>query len=412
MRRIIFFAIICFAFQPVSAQSFVGEATLSPVDKDGFYRIIASPDLNTYLKNDFSNLRIYDQDQKEVAFLFQEEIAHLVTQNFREYEILEKKYEKDCCTSLLLHNPDQRLSNNINLIIRNADVTKEAVLLGSDDKEHWFALKQHVVLDPVRNAQGSTEIKIVDFPLSNYNYYSLRINDSTSAPLNILNAGYFEVQAEPGKYEEVPSLKTDISENAKEKRSYLRLAFDTTRIVDKLEISMKGSPYFLRKARLYEPRERTVKKGRKESFLEFIMDAEISSRRITSLELPALKTKELLLIIENEDSPALEENSVKTFQLNRYFTAWLEKNKSYVIKIGDDRQKKPVYDLSFFRDSIPQEPAVLRAGPVKLFTTNTTAQNFTLFNSRMYIWAAVVLVIVVLGFMSLKMLREMGVKKE
>lgn len=392
----------------VCAQSFIGEASLPPVAKDGFYRIKISPEAAIYLTNDFNNIRIYDNADKEVPFILQEEEANRTTQEFKDYEILEKKQKDGCCTSLMLHNPDQSQLNSISLIIKNADVTKEATLLGSDDKEHWYALKQHFTLYPAVNTNGTSELKIVDFPLSNYVYYSLRINDSTSAPINILKAGYFQIQSENGEYTGVPLTRISLADSAVQKRSYLHFQFDTLRLIDKLELSMKGQPYFLRKATLYVKKERILKKGGSEKFYDLLQTVELNSKHPTQIGLGGIKVQDMLLIIENKDNPPLEVASAKAYQLNRFLIAWIEAGKQYMIRIKEDQFSKPVYDLSFFKDRIPDYPETLSIGDITVFKNDVAKPGFTLFTTKAFVWAAVIFVIVILGFMSVRLLREAG----
>ncbi|MBL0740846.1 hypothetical protein [Chryseolinea lacunae] len=395
------------------APVFVAEAPLPPVENDGFYEVPVSPALAAYLTESLGNVRIVDGQGHEIPFLVREEKPHVYSMQFRPYEILEKKQEEGCCTSLMLHNPKQSLLNSIQLVIKNADVSKEATLLGSDDKEHWFALKQHFMLYPSTNASGTSEIKIVDFPMSNYRYYSLRIADSTSAPLNILNAGYFEDRQEEGKYTAVPVKEMFQREKAGEKKTYVTLHFDTARRVDKLELALKGSPYFLRQAVLYDVRQRTNKKGKTETYYNSIEEIELNSRHVTSLELPAMKVKTFLLVIDNRDNPPLKVDVAKPYQLNRYLTAYLKKGDSYTLKVGEETLGSPSYDLAFFRDSIPQQPPVLSAGNITLLKQKTKVEGTpTFFTSTAFIWGAVVLVIAILGFMSVRLLKEAGNNKE
>src|SRR5688572_25447592 len=143
MNRIVLLACVFFLSVSLKAQEFIGEASLPVVQADGFYRVLISPQLGGFLNSEFSNVRILDNKGREVPYLYQEELPVQYTTQFKSYEILEKKQQKNCCTSLLLHNPGSQPINNISLSIKNAEVTKQATLLGSDDKENWFALKQH-----------------------------------------------------------------------------------------------------------------------------------------------------------------------------------------------------------------------------------------------------------------------------
>lgn len=387
-------------------QTFRGEATLPDITADGFYRIAASPAICAHLNETFSNLRIYDQGQNEVPYIFEKESPAYYTTQFKPYEVVSKAQQKNCCTTLILRNNDSRPINNISLSIKNADVTKTATLLGSDDKRNWFALKERFTLSAIDNHDSTSEVRIIDFPLSNYTYYQLQLDDSTSAPINLLGAGYYEVSSEDGKYTVLQPKSINQAVVAAEKKSLVTIDFDTMRVVDKVVLNMTGAPYFLRRATLLSAREITDPKGVKSFHYEQLAHFELSSKQTTVIELPGVRVEKLVVRIENEDNPPLDLESVKTYQLNRYFTAWLKNGYRYSLKLGAPNLAQPRYDLAFFRDNIPAQPPLLRAGSVKMFDAEKEEPRPTFFTNSIIIWIAIIAVVIVLGFMAVRMTHE------
>lgn len=398
--------------QVCRGQTFKGEASLPAIEADGFYKIFIYPQLDPYLNREFSNIRIYDHNNKEVPYLFQEEQLIYHTQQFWEYEIIEREQKKNCCTFLTLRNPDGRSINNISLSIRNADVIKQATLLGSDDKKNWFALKQQFTLSSIDNQNGVSEIKVVDFPLSNYAYYLLQIDDSTSAPVNVLKAGYYETNSEDGKYTDISPSRSIKIDSTSQKRTYLEIKFDSARIIDKLSVSMSGPPYFLRRATLYSKKEERNAKGIRTHYFQMLDEFEISSKQTSVIELGGVTVKELLIKIDNNDNPPLDIASVRAYQLNRYCVAWLKKGSVYSIKMGSSDLPQPVYDLEFFRDSISAQSRVLIPSKLILYEVLKPSGTKTFFTSRYIIWAALIVVIIVLGFMSVRMIQDTNKNKD
>jgi hypothetical protein len=394
----------------VIAQDFKGEALLTPVDSDAFYRLGLDPALSKYLNEEFSNIRIIDKDNREVPYLLGTESPVYNTTNFKPYEIVEKKQQKNCCTTLILRNPDSNPINNINLFIKNAEVTKVASILGSDDKENWFALKERFVINSLDNKNQTSEIKIVDFPLSNYSYYQLQIEDSTSSPLNILRAGYYEVSTEEGKYYKLTP-RIEKSDSLKQKQTYVQIDFEVPQVVDKLQIEMTGAPHFLRRATLMIEKVR-VRKGKTQHYYETLHVLELSSKQPSVIELPGMKAKKLLLAVENDDNPPLDVKSIDALQLNRYLTAWLKKGEKYIVKIGDKKLEAPVYDLGFFKDNIPQNPTVVSVGSITWNEKIDEQSSPTIFTNSIIIWSAIIGVIVVLGVMAIRMINETSKEKK
>jgi hypothetical protein len=403
MRQLFIFALVA-SFIQSQGQSFTGEAAVAPVERDGFYNIFISPEINVHLNNELSDIRIFDTQGHEVPYLLQKELPAYHTYHFVEYEILKKESKANCCTAVLLRNANRTPINNIHLIIKNAEARRQASLMGSDDNQTWFSIKDHFILDAPRNEDGPYEIKIVGFPWSNYEFYQLTINDSTNAPLNILKAGYYADQSLDGKFTILP-LKVNSYDSVALKKTYVNLLFNTTQFVDKLEIDVSGVRYYRRYARLFEKRVRT-RKGERKEYYNPIENFELTTGRKAIIDLTKVRGQEFLIEIENEDNPPLVISSVKGFQLNHYLTAWLHKDTPYTIQFGQKALSPPVYDLGFFKDSIPKGAKILEPGDVKILASRDTQTQETFFTDKNIIWAAIVVVMAILGYMSVKLIRE------
>jgi hypothetical protein len=402
----IFWLLPCYVY----AQHFTGEAPLTPVDKEGFYRIPITPALAGFLKADGSNVRLYSK-KEEVPYLLQSEKLNSVSEEFKPYEIVDKRQVKNCCTLLTLRNPEANPINNIILSIKNAEVNKQATLLGSDDQKEWFALKDWFRISAVSNEQQTSEIRIIDFPLSNYAYYQLKIDDSTSAPLNISKAGYFKVNYEDGKFTPLNNITVLKKDSVNEKVTYVQISLDTLQWVDRLVVSMSGTPYFLRHATLLVQRERINKKKVTEWYYEEVLHFEVNSKQPSVLQWNQEKVKNLLIKIENDDNPPLQQASVGLYQLNRYIVAWLKPGEKYALKIGDASMQAPKYDLVFFEDKVPEQVPTLEPAQVVLFLTEQE-KNQSLLSNRFIIWMAIGLISVLLIAMSIRLINEASVKRQ
>ena len=249
--------------------------------------------------------------------------------------------------------------------------------MGSDDNQTWFSIKDHFILEAPLNNDGTHEIKIVGFPWSNYEFYQLKIKDSVNAPLNILKAGYYADQYADGKFTVLP-LKINSYDSAAQKKTYVNLLFNTIQFVDKLEIDVSGVRYYRRNARLFEKRVGT-RNGERTEYYNPIENFELTTGRKAIIDLMKVRGQEFLIEIENKDNPPLVISSVKGFQLNRYLTAWLNKDTRYTIQFGQAALSPPVYDLGFFKDSIPNDVEILEPGEIKILTKNRAETQETFF---------------------------------
>src|SRR5690606_23909616 len=110
--------------------------------------------------------------------------------------------------------------------------------------------------------------------------------------------------------------------------------------------------------------------------------------------------------IRNEDNPPLALDSIQVYQLNRYMVAYLKNADSYKLKAGH-KLLPPVYDLASFKNKIPPTAEVIIPAPFQVYATADEATaNSTFFNSKLWIWAALIVIIGALAFMSVRMIRE------
>jgi hypothetical protein len=80
--------------------------------------------------------------------------------------------------------------------------------------------------------------------------------------------------------------------------------------------------------------------------------------------------------------------------------------KFYSVRFGADNQAAPTYDLEHFRDSIPAKVQVLRINDLRPVGVAAATKPTTIFTSKTLIWIAIGAVIILLGYMSLKLVRE------
>lgn len=408
MKIVLVLAFGVFLSSRGAAQEFIGASSLPPVSSDAFYRIALTPDVSPYINTSFSNFRVVDRNGAQVPFLIREDRTVPASAEFIPYVIEEQTILPDSCTVLILRNNGNTSINNISLLIRNAAVSKEASLFGSDDKGTWYALKDKFTLGNIENDQGTAEVKIIDFPSSEYAYYKLWINDSQSGPLNIIKVGHYKETPEALGYEEVPIRSVTQENDSRHETSYIKISLDTLRLIDRISWQASGMPMYQRPASLYALRETTDTRRRKNHYHDLITDFQMNSRHEGIQRLPTTKADSLLLEVSNGDNPPLTIGNVKVYQVRRYAVAWLKKDETYSLKFGDEYMLAPNYDIELFQDKIPAiaSMAEILPGRVNLLISHADTGQATFFTTRLFVWIAIAVVILVLGVMSIRMVRQ------
>lgn len=400
-KELILIGLLTSAISTLSfGQSFKYEAKTSKVAQKGFYNIVLTPEVTSHLKDNFADVRLYDEQGKEIPYLLRSEQPLIQKELFKEYVIAENTHIKNCCTKLILQNAAKNKINNVSLVIKNSDARKKGKLSGSNDKANWYIIKDEFLLDPILSNTQTYEVKILDFALSDYEYYQLEIKDSTSAPLNIVKAGYYDTYSEDGKYLELPSANL-FQKDSSDKSTYVRISFPQKEFIDRLKVTITDPALYYRKAKLCE---KTTYKSKIDFVPITYFDLHSGSSNLISLD--HIKAKELYLIIENNDNAPLKIGKVEGSLLMHYITANLDANKEYFVKFGNEKIDYPQYDLEYFKDSIPNNVASIYPQVLKMKEEKRVAEK-SFFNSNTWIWVAIVLVIALLAFMTRSMLKEM-----
>ena len=374
---------------------FAYNTALGPVPETGFFAISLPPRLVASCKAaDLSDLRLADSTGTTVPYILQTGLPAITTGSFTSYPIL-SKVKRDSSTELVISNESGGAISSLLLVIKNVSAYRTAVLSGSDDQKNWFLIDENIGLEQTGTQSGDRFIQAIPFPLSNYRYFKIIINDRGVLPLNILQAGVYRNLSYAGKYIPVPvrAIKqTDSTDHI----SYLHILFDSPYKIDKLTVGIKRPALYKRRIEVY---------AKEQAAYNFVQEGELNPRNHTVL-LP-VKTGELLIKIFNADNPPLVPDQVVAYQANQQLVAQLEKGKKYFILTGADQVVKPDYDLSFFKDSISSRLQEISVGPLQKNPVLTAAAADTTSN-KWLLWVIIGTVLLVLLVLTIKMSKEVG----
>lgn len=410
MTKIISGLIGTFCVSLAYGQEFAYKSEVAPVTDTAYYRITLSPDLLGQLRPDQSDLRLYSDDGQEQPYLLRQEREMLSTSLFKEYEIIKKEYKKNAISYLIFDNPGKQAIDNVSLLVNNTDVQKRARLSGSDDQENWYVIKDNYLLHSMASEEETTELKILNFPLSDYAYFKLEINDNWKLPINILKVGYYDTQKEKGLMTSFEDIGVDQKDSLK--TSYVKLNLTKLIYLEKLHFEVSGAEYYSRQARVMVKRERLNRKKKKEIFYETLASFDLNSNSENEVTLGGRALQEIYIEIENKDNQPLVVEKVRSSYLNKYMVAKLLPSLSYRIMFGDEELRSPDYDMAAFADQIPKDAVkIVHQQIIPLFAAEEIEEEPSLFDNVYLVWSVIGLVGIFLAVISVKMIKEIGQKE-
>jgi hypothetical protein len=404
----LFLCLLCSSF--VYGQEFTYEVSVKPVQESAYYRIVLSPKLLGKLNASHSDLRIYSRDGVEQPYLLRSEVAMSTKLLFKEYKIVDQEYIEDTVSYLIFHNPDKQAIDNVSFVVRNTNIQKRAKLSGSDDQENWYVIKDNYLLHSMQSSDTTSELKILSFPLSNYEYFRLEINDNLNLPINILKVGYYDYQKVIGN--SAAFNFTIVNQKDSLKKSYIKLALPEEMYLEKLKFELSGSDYYSRSARVLLKKERVDKRKKRTQYLESISSFNLNSNSSNEIELRGRSVDELYVEIRNKDNQPLIVDKVIGSFLNQYMVVELQENKTYVLRFGNKDLNSPDYDLGAFEKMIPVATSKISHGEIKRIEpiVDAATGEGSIFDNKYLIWLIIGGAGVFLGWISMRMVKEIGKK--
>lgn len=390
------------------AQKFAHKADLRVPQKDGFFRIQLNPGIVNKLNKNLSDIRLYDWKNREVPYLIEKTDALQTRKYFRKYPVLKNEIVPQKKTVLIVQNPAKNKINNLSLVIKNTNVHKKASLSGSSDLQQWYALEADYYLQSISDVSETSAVKVLNFPVSDYEYYRLEINDSATAPLNILAAGYYDFNAEKGQYTEVPDLVFTRTDSSAVRKTYLRFKSTYPIRLDQLVFEIDSPTFYLRNTSILVPQVSYNRHGKKQVEMVAVLQFQLGSDRKNEVQIPDFIARDFYIEIANKDNPPLQIRSIRAFQLNTFLIAELKEGKQYELRFADENAAQPAYDLVNFKDKIPADLPVLKPLEITGITAETEKQIQlnTYFKDKTIIWVVLVAVLALVGLMTAQMLKE------
>ena len=391
----------------LSAQDFQYETNIDQVNKGGYYKILLSPRLLGLLKNNQSDLRLFDDSGKERPYIREQEVSSSSTSLFVKYNVLEKMYGKDTISFLIFHNSEKQKINNISLVVKNTDVQRRARLSGSDDKQNWYVIKNDYLLHSMENEKETTEFRMLNFPLSDYEYFKLEINDNSKLPINIIEVGFYDTQKLQGMSTEFEC--PIISQVDSSKRSFIKLVLQDTTYIEKLKFDLSGSEYYSRLVTVFVKTRHLDRKKKLVYSYDVVGSANLNSNSTNEIFIRGLSVKELYIEIQNKDNPSLQVEKITGSFLNKYLISELLPSKSYHLSFGNNKLNAPEYDIIKFYDKITVLHTKIKHQELRrLKKEETSDREASIFDNLYFLWLTIGAVGIVLGLISFKMLKEIS----
>lgn len=401
-------SIHCFA----QIEDYSFKRPLNKVEKEGYYSIPLIPEITARCKSNLDDIRLYnikENDTTEIPYLM-EWMGTTIKEAAIPFELINDTYNEKCCSYVTLKFPKKQTINQIKLNVSDYNFDKSLKIEGSNNNKKWFTIKEHLRIVRFRNSNEDYSYTTLNFQNTEFSYFRIKFDDDGSPRISVTEAYAFENQLIPGNYSELKIANKKQTENKKEKTSEIIVDFPFTYLINYITIKSNSKSDFYRNVNVYGSKGTyKTEKGEIENWY-MINTSVFSSLEDNVINCSNSKTKKLKIEIINYDDEPIELSEIKAYSEQCRLIANIPVADNIYLAYGKENDNSPNYDLVHFKDKIPKDLKNISYGAeqVKIITVKKPNQ---LIENKMWLWIAMGLVIVIIGYFALNMLKKENMKE-
>ena len=401
MRKALLFNLV---FLSCVAQAQQWQAELPVIVRSGLHAIILGPELVGVSRADIGDLRLVDSTGKDVPYVLRLAEAGPLKSRFVPYDLVRNEVLPKSTVVEIARPQDQQI-DELHLWIRPVEVRKQVRITGSDNGTEWFMVKDDHVVPQGARGDPPHQVLLVAVPRSDYRYLRITLNDSLTAPIQILGVGRFVEQALPARY-------TEATINWQQRDSAgtttLHVSADRPILVERISYAVRDTLPFHRSGQMRAVHTTEIRDRRKLRTVEQEMTLAYFTLAYDLdpiMTVPGSREKEFDLRIDNRDDRPLRFSELKVYQVERTILANLEPGIRYHLTTGDPELHAPEFDIVHFQKELPAPIATLDHGALQ--PRSKDKDKGPAFDpAKWWIWVIILALMVGMGLMAVKMLRK------
>jgi len=374
---------------------------------EGFYKIYLIPDISSRMQQNFPDLRVVNKNNVEIPFIYGLDWINPDSTAKVKLKIVKNRHKKfKRITEIVVSNDTLKNIDNFIIEIPNKGLKNKLKITGSFNQKSWYEIKKNFSVQAAYTDSIVTELIIANIPSTGFKFYKFTFSDYKDETIQVLNV--YTISSPHVNKEYFELNKPLISHKDTLDRTIFNFKFTDTYFIDKISFRIEGSRYYLRRANISKATNRIRSVDGIMYFDDIDKEFFLGSDRKNTVILPRFKTKNLKLVVDNKDNIPIRIVDVCAYQLKNYIITYLKPNEIYTLKFGNRKAQFPVYDLTYFKKSVPKRIPVIEVKNTKQVYTEKNAGV----SSRVwqippyYLWIAVSVVGIILIFLTTRIIIE------
>ena len=371
-----------------------------------WHKLILPNEIFEKTKIDLSDIRIIgvsaNKDTLEAPYILQL-ASDKVTQVAASFKLINQT-KNNTGSYFTFEIPVEGAINQIQLDFKPLNFDWKITLEGSQNQQEWFSILKDYRILSINTPDTNFNYTTLNFPTAKYPYFRLLIHDVDNP--EFIAARLFLNEITDGNYNTYQIKSNALNEDKKNKLTEINLDLKSTVPVSKLTLGFKDNYDYFRTVHISYLRDSVkTEKGWKYGYGK-LTSGTINSFEKTELKFKSTVLKKLKIVIENQDNVPLQIDSIQVEGYVHEIVARFTAPATYFLTYGNPLEQAPIYDIERFADQIPTNLKELQLGKEQFIRKDMKDAEKPLFQNSFWLWGVMIIIIILLGWFSLKMIRQ------
>lgn len=274
----------------------------------------------------------------------------------------------------------------------------------SQNQQEWFTVIENYRILSIKNEITDFQFTKLTFPSSKYRFFRLLIDSKEKPDLVVASIAQHEITS--GIYRNYPIKDIRTKENKQSNQTEIDIELQMPVPVSYVNIDITDTFDYYRPVTIkYLTDSFKTEQGWKYKY-STLKSGTLNSIEENEFKFSSITLQKLKILIHNQDNQALTLDSIKVKGYVHELVARFTEPATYFLTYGNNKAVKPHYDIDRFIDKIPKKLTAIEIGNELAIEKENVPVTDPLFKNKNWLWTIMTVIILLLGWFSIKMIRK------
>lgn len=371
-----------------------------------WHKVVLPNDIFGKVSSNLSDIRIFglteDNDTIEVPYIIKKATEKISSKQVAFKMLNTSSNSKGYYFTFKI--PTTEAINQIKLEFEQQNYDWKLKLEGSQNQQEWFTITDNYRILSIKNKATDFQFTNLVFPSSKYRFFRLQITSNETPILTTASIEHQEITSGIYRNYSITNVSTKENKSTKQTEIYVELPMPVP--VSCVNINIKDAFDYYRPVTIkYLDDSLNTEKGWKYIYRTLTSET-LNSIEKNEFKFSSVTLKKLKIIINNQDNQALTIDSIQIKGYVHELIARFTEPASYFLTYKNNKAEKPHYDINRFSHKIPPNLTAIAIGDELVINKGEVSVTKPLFQNKNWLWVIMSVIILLLGWFSLKMMRK------